>query len=195
MSQFEIFIAGHGGQGVLELGNLFAYKAMADGKRVAYTPSYGPETRGGKVKCFVLFDDKPVDSPISEEPDLMVVMNEPSMDFVELLKPGGCLLRNSSLANRECDRNDITVLNLPITELAASLNAPEFSELKGNLRDATVVQNAVAFGAALELIGDSSDNGSVGESLSVAFKSKPNAIPINRHALNLGATEAKKILN
>jgi len=192
VGHFEMFIAGHGGQGVLELGNLCAYLALQQGKRVAYTPSYGPETRGGKVRCYVLTDDRPLDSPIAEATDLLVVMNEPSMDFEEVLVPGGILLRNSSLAVREATRDDIRIVNIPLTDIAADLNAPEYAKLRGNLRDATVVQNAVAYGALLVLRGENPGSPEVEKAVRQAFKSKAAAIPINMEAVRLGAEAARK---
>lgn len=48
MSDMRVLIAGHGGQGILLLGDYIAYAAMLGGKHVAYTPSYGPETRVAK---------------------------------------------------------------------------------------------------------------------------------------------------
>ena len=51
MTGRSYLIVGHGGQGVLDLGNFIAYNAILQGLHVAYTPSYGPETRGGKVRC------------------------------------------------------------------------------------------------------------------------------------------------
>ena len=194
MSHREIFISGHGGQGVLELGNFFAYMALEKGERVVYTPSYGPETRGGKVRCYVLTDEEQIDSPIAEQPNLMIVMNEPSMDFVPLISPGGALLRNSSLAVREADRDDIQVLNLPITELAGNFNSSEFADLRGSVRGGRVVQNAVAFGAVLALLKVSVEDPAVLKSLETAFKSKPGAVPLNQAAVELGYAEAEHAL-
>ncbi|MCW6167395.1 MAG: hypothetical protein LVQ64_02995 [Thermoplasmatales archaeon] len=41
----EVIVAGHGGQGVLELANWLAYFHLRRGRHVAYTPSYGPTSR------------------------------------------------------------------------------------------------------------------------------------------------------
>lgn len=193
MSHREFFIAGHGGQGVLELGNLLAYAAMARGERVAYTPSYGPETRGGKVRCYVLTDDRPLDSPIAEVPDVMVVMNEPSMDFVPQIKAGGALIRNASLAVREAERDDIEVFDVPLTDLAAGFNKPEYDELRGNLRDGRVVQNAVAFGAVLAATGTPLDEPAVEAGVRKVFSAKPAAVPLNLKAIEVGHAAAMAV--
>jgi len=138
-------VAGHGGQGVLELANWLAYYHLRKGRHVAFTPSYGPETRGGKVKCYVVESDDPIDSPIVEEPDLLIVMNIPSMDYLPLLKRGGTLVVNRSLVTETHGRPDVTVVEVPATALAAGLGryVPEEG------RDPSIAANSVMLGAVL----------------------------------------------
>jgi 2-oxoglutarate ferredoxin oxidoreductase subunit gamma len=143
----EVIVAGHGGQGVLELANNLAYYHLLKGRHVAYTPSYGPESRGGKVKCYVVASDDAIDSPIVEEPDFLIVMNIPSMDFVPMLKPGGTLMVNTSLVTSPPARKDIRVVGVPATEIAASLK--EFGPEGG--KDTSIAANSVMLGACLGL--------------------------------------------
>ena len=145
----EVIAAGHGGQGVLELANWFAYFYLVKGWHVAYTPSYGPETRGGKVKCYVVCSDERIDSPVVEEPDLLVVMNIPSMDFVPLLKPGGTLVVNSSLVKECHQRHDVKVIEVPATDIAGGLG--KYAPQPG--KDTTIAANSVMFGACLAVNG------------------------------------------
>jgi 2-oxoglutarate ferredoxin oxidoreductase subunit gamma len=149
----EMILAGHGGQGVVELSNWLAYFHLIRGRHVAYTPSYGPESRGGKVKCYVVASDETIDCPIVEEPDLLVVMNVPSMDYLPLLKPGGTLLVNRSLVKETPGRGDITVVPVPAVELAAGLRAyaPE------KVQDSSFAANSVMFGAVLATMGEEWD--------------------------------------
>jgi 2-oxoglutarate ferredoxin oxidoreductase subunit gamma len=146
----EMILAGAGGQGVLELANWLAYFHLVNGRRVAYTPSYGPETRGGRVKCYVVSSEERIDSPIVEDPDILVVMNILSMDFVPLLKKGGTLLVNSSLVKDSHGRTDVTVVEVPATEIAGGLG--EYSPVKG--KDTAIAANSVMFGACLALTGE-----------------------------------------
>ncbi len=134
---------------MLLLGDCIAFSAMVDGKHVVYTPSYGPETRGGKAKCYVVISDDEIDTPIPEEPDLMIVMNQPSMDFVPLLVKGGLLLYNSSLIDGEPQRGDIERIAVPATEIADSLGKELNSNLLGDIKDTRFVSNSVMFGAYL----------------------------------------------
>jgi 2-oxoglutarate ferredoxin oxidoreductase subunit gamma len=149
VSKTQILLSGHGGQGVLLLGDYIAYSAMLDGKHVAYTPSYGPETRGGKAKCYVVLSEDEIDTPIPEEPDLMIIMNQPSMDFVPLLAKGGLLLYNSSLIDGEPQRSDIKKIAVPGTEIADSLGKELNPDLLGDIKDTRFVSNSVMFGAYL----------------------------------------------
>jgi 2-oxoglutarate ferredoxin oxidoreductase subunit gamma len=149
--KIETILAGHGGQGVLELANWLAYFYLVKGRHVAYTPSYGPETRGGKVKCYVVCSDELIDSPIVEDPDILVVMNTPSMDFVPLLKARGTLVVNSSLVKDSRRRADVEVVEVPATEIAGGLRA--YSPEKG--KDTVIAANSVMFGACLAVSGES----------------------------------------
>jgi len=181
----EVIAAGHGGQGVLELANYISYFQILKGRHAAYTPSYGPETRGGKVKCYVVVSDKLIDSPIVEEPDILIVMNIPSMDFVPILKAGGTLVVNSSLVSQGLDRNDINVMRVPATELAAGLK--EFGPPGG--RDTSIAANSVMFGAYLALMGELLQNEleAVREVFDHFFTDRKAAyIPLNLRAVQEG---------
>jgi len=149
VTKTQILLSGHGGQGVLLLGDCIAYSAVLDGRHVVYTPSYGPETRGGKARCYVVISDGEIDTPIPEEPDLMIILNQPSMDFVPMLGQGGLLLYNSSLVQGEPQRDDIKKIPVPATELADSLAKELSPEILGDMKDTRLVANLVMFGAYL----------------------------------------------
>ncbi len=175
-------VVGHGGQGVLDLGNFIAYDAMLSGFHVAYTPSYGPETRGGKVRCYVVKSTDEIESPIVEEPDVLVAMNNPSMDFEPLVRSKGLLLLNNSLVDRAPTRSDIQIVPVPATELA--------DQLKGQyagIPDTRVLQNSVAYGALLAAEAHNLDENAVQLVLEHAYiVSKARFIPANLAAVRLG---------
>ena len=161
MTKTKILVAGHGGQGVLLLSDYIAYTAMLEGKHVAYTPSYGPETRGGKAKCYVVLSDDEVDNPIVEEADVEIIMNQPSMDFLDYLRPNGVFVYNKSLVDSEPDRPDVKALGIPATEVADRLK----SEVSTGIADTKMFANAVMFGAFVELCSPKTDDNRVRESL------------------------------
>lgn len=146
----QIIIAGHGGQGVLELANYLSYYEVLKGKHVAQTPSYGPETRGGKVKCYVVVSEDEIDSPLVEEADHIIVMNSQSMEYAHLLRKGGILLANSSLVSEQPSRNDIVTYRVPATSIAEGLK----SSIAENIHDTKIAANAVILGSYLSMTNE-----------------------------------------
>lgn len=179
----EIIISGHGGQGVLELANYVSYYEMLKGRHVAYTPSYGPESRGGKVKCYVVASDEEIDSPIVEEPDCLIVMNIPSMDFVPLLRKNGTLLMNSSLISINPQRTDIRVLKVPATEIADQLKLERW----GDFQDTRIAANSVMFGAYLSVAKEELDEKSLDNVFNHFLTDRKSVyIPLNAIAVRRG---------
>jgi len=104
---FEVVIAGFGGQGVLFAGMLLAHGALKAGRNVAWIPFYGPEMRGGTAGCTVIISNDEIGSPIVSRPAAAIVMNEPSLaKWGPRVKPGGILVINRSLALSPFERDD-----------------------------------------------------------------------------------------
>ena len=100
-TNYEILIAGFGGQGLLFSGKVLAYAGLLEGRELSWLPSYGPEMRGGTANCNVILSDTPVGSPIVENPNVLMVMNGPSLDKYEsAVTPGGMIFVDSSLRIR-----------------------------------------------------------------------------------------------
>ena len=174
MAQFDIMLAGFGGQGILFAGKLVAYSGLIDGKELSWLPSYGPEMRGGTANCSVCLSDAPIGSPLVTNPDVLVAMNIPSFEkFIATVKPGGNVIVDSTIADVCCMRNDLQFTRVPATSLA------EHNELNG-------LANVILVGQLLKLTGISSI-----ESLDIAIDksvpaSKPDLIEFNKKALRLG---------
>ena len=110
MATARVICAGFGGQGVMSMGQLLTYAGMLGEKEVAWLPSYGPEMRGGTANCAVTVSDEPVGSPvIANDATCAVIMNLPSMKFVDDVVPGGHILVNSSLIDVKVERDDVEV--------------------------------------------------------------------------------------
>ena len=113
-------ISGFGGQGVLFTGKFLAYNGIIAGKYLSWLPSYGPEMRGGTANCSVILSDSPVGSPIITYPDMLVVMNNPSLDkYEDAVVPGGKVFVDSSLIERKVKRTDVEVYYIPATAMAS----------------------------------------------------------------------------
>ncbi|KGO00370.1 2-oxoglutarate ferredoxin oxidoreductase subunit gamma [Porphyromonas macacae] len=141
---YEIVIAGFGGQGVLSMGKILAYSGLMEGKNVSWMPSYGPEQRGGTSNVTVIVSDEPVSSPVVNEYDVVIVLNQPSLDkFESKVKPGGLLLFDSNGIHRLPKRKDIKVCQVDATEEALHMgNQKVFNMLVlgGMLKEAPVVK-------------------------------------------------------
>ncbi len=127
----EIMFSGFGGQGALFAGQLLAYAAMDSGRHVTWIPSYGPEMRGGTAHCTVMISEEPIGSPLVRRPSAVVALNLPSFEKYEpLVRPGGLLVYNCSLIERQPSRTDIRYVGVPGNDIAEQL---------GNVRQANVV--------------------------------------------------------
>ncbi len=122
--QQHIKIAGFGGQGVLSTGILLANCAIAEGLRTTWLPSYGAEMRGGTANASVNISHDTIGSPIVSFPNVLMVMNLPSLDaFEDTVRPGGAIYVNSSLATRKVRRADVAAYHIPVSDMANDLGA------------------------------------------------------------------------
>ena len=118
----EVLCAGFGGQGIMFMGRLLAQAGLIAGKFVTWMPSYGAEVRGGTAYSMAKVSDRDIASPIVANPDILVVMNKPSLIKYEAkLKDGGVLISNSTLIDSPSKRKGIKVINIPMTEIASKL--------------------------------------------------------------------------
>jgi len=118
----QIILSGFGGQGVMFIGKVLAYAAMAGDLQVCWIPSYGPEMRGGTANCSVIISDAEINSPVLDQVDAAIVLNQPSYDkFLARIKPGGLLVVNSSIVQNNKERDDIKMMTIPATDIANEL--------------------------------------------------------------------------
>lgn len=118
----EIIVAGFGGQGVVSSGIILAHAGLTENKNVTFFPSYGAEMRGGTANCSVVISTDPVASPIVASPDVVIIMNEPSLSrFEPVVKPGGILFYNKTLIKSIPKRTDITVIPIEANAIAEEL--------------------------------------------------------------------------
>ena len=126
----KTIFAGFGGQGVLSMGLNLAQAAMLEDKNVTYLPSYGAEVRGGTANCTVAISNEEIASPVASSPEFVVAMNRPSMiRFQNQLQSGGVLFINSSLVEAEIPRGDITVVNVPASDIAEEMGSPKSANM------------------------------------------------------------------
>jgi len=91
-------VAGAGGQGAILIGRLLATVAVDTMPHVTFFPAYGAEVRGGTSNCHVILSSEEIASPVSEEFDAMLIMNQPSAEkFLPRLAVNGLAIINSSM--------------------------------------------------------------------------------------------------
>lgn len=116
---YEIVIAGFGGQGVLSMGKILAYSGLMEDKEVSWMPSYGPEQRGGTSNVTVIVSDDAVSSPVVNDYDIVVALNQPSLDkFAPRVKPGGVLIYDTNGIHHVLERKDIEIYEVDATDEA-----------------------------------------------------------------------------
>lgn len=126
----EVTFAGSGGQGIVTSGNVFAYVAAENGYEVLWTPAYGGQMRGGKAYSTVIFSHEPIYEPMMSTLDILVAMNEPSLDFTEMLKEDGILIVNADVVDRKTPiRTKAKTLWLPVDSLAIKAEAPRAANI------------------------------------------------------------------
>lgn len=175
MPEQTIIIAGFGGQGIVLGANVIAQTALIENKNVTAMVSYGAEMRGGTAHCSIIISDKEIASPVVENPDSTIILNQPSLDkFEDKVVKGGLIVLNSTLIETEVKRNDVEVIKIPATDIANEL---------GN----TKVLNLVLLGGFIKKT-KILDLNNVLENLHKFFpKNKQNLVEINKKALQKGA--------
>ncbi len=171
----NLVIAGFGGQGVLLAGKLIAEAGLHEGREVSWIPSYGPEMRGGTANCTVIISDGEIGSPVVDNPDMLIIMNRPSMDkFLPSLKKDGVCIYNKSLIDGFKQRPDVKMVAIPASDMAVQMGS-------------TKLLNMILVGSFMSNSGSFS-----AESLSYALKKSisakhQNLIPMNEKAIEEGA--------
>lgn len=137
---FEFTTAGFGGQGILYMGDLVAEAAVREGRNATFLPTYGAAMRGGTANCVVKVSDDEIGSMALDQPDVAVVMNEPSLrKYQDSVKAGGLIVANSSIIEPSAlTRSDVNVVWIPATQIS--------KDVVGTERSA----NIVALGAFLK---------------------------------------------
>lgn len=170
----NLMIAGFGGQGVMTMGKLLAEATCeSTDLNVSFFPSYGAAMRGGTANCFVVISDEEIGAPVSYALEDLVVMNEPSLHkFLDTLKPGGNLFINSTIVKAKIERDDIKVIEAPVTQMALDIK---------NERAINVIMLGVYVGATEAVPAEVIEAG-----IAHKFEKKPHLIQPNVDAFRMG---------
>jgi 2-oxoglutarate ferredoxin oxidoreductase subunit gamma len=174
--RYEIRLSGSGGQGLILMGIILAEAiGIYDGKYVAQTQSYGPETRGGSSKSEVIVSDEEIDYPKTMKLDLLLAMNQKSYDeFYSDLKSDGTLIVDSTFVTQIPTPK---AYRIPFTRIAREKFKKE------------VVANIIALGALSQL---SSIVSPKAIEAAVLTRVPKGTETLNRSALKTGMNAANK---
>ncbi|GHT39334.1 2-oxoacid:ferredoxin oxidoreductase subunit gamma [Endomicrobiia bacterium] len=185
--QIEVVIAGFGGQGVLLAGTLMAQAAIEQGLYTTWFPSYGAEMRGGTANSTVIVSSDEIGSPFASNPNVLVALNEPSLDkFMPVMIDEAVIIANSSVISQD-RRYKIKPYFVPAADIASK-------EIK-NIRTA----NMVSIGALIKALEirhinaerqtNNKKNLTLKNALSAcekAFALKSQLIEVNKKAIRAG---------
>ncbi|MDR2520360.1 MAG: 2-oxoacid:acceptor oxidoreductase family protein [Bacteroidales bacterium OttesenSCG-928-I14] len=111
--QYEIIISGFGGQGILFMGKILTYAGLLEGKEITWYPSYGPEQRGGTANVTVILSNKRISSPILNEYNTAITLNQPSLEkFEKTIKSNGTLIYDKYGITKMPTRKDIQIFEI-----------------------------------------------------------------------------------
>jgi len=180
MTEKTIFI-GLGGQGIISIGQFWAFCAMQEGKKVSFFPFYGAEKRGGIARANVIISDNEIASPVISHADSVIVMSQSSIKTARSsVKEKGLMLVNSTLVTDCPEDGNTRIVQIPATDIAHQA---------GDARTA----NMVMLGALAVLTGSVS-LAEPEKQFDLFFpEGKKTSIPVNIQALLAGKAAAKEI--
>jgi len=122
--------AGFGGQGILTLGLFLSQIGMRGGHHVSWFPAYGPEMRGGTANCSVNLSTERIGTPLVDHPNVLVVMNQPSLDaFENEVVDGGTIIIDSTVVEGTADTSRLNVVRVPASEIADEVGTPKVANV------------------------------------------------------------------
>ena len=177
--QYEVRLAGLGGQGIILAGIIMAEAAgIYDGKFVAQTQAYGAAARGGFSRSDVVVSDEEINYPKALALDMLLAMSQDAYeDNLKYLKPRGALIVDSTYVSEIADAH---VYAIPFSRIAREKFGREN------------VANIIALGALTQIFPHITE-AAVEKAV---MKRVPKAhLEMNRQAFEAGRAAAKEALH
>ncbi len=175
--------SGFGGQGILSLGLVIADAASEMGRHVSWFPSYGPEQRGGSASCSVVVSGREIGSPTIDHPDVLVAMNQPSLErFLPTLRQGAVLIYESSVPLNVEVPEGVNVHPFPAARIASENGVAKAA-------------NTALLGCMVELGLLDMPEAEIAEALRRSFSAKPKLIDSNMAVFEAAKEYARKELS
>jgi len=124
--EIEIMLTGIGGQGVQLLSQVLARAAALEDREVMFLGTYGGNMRGGNTDSTLVIADEPITAPpiLSKAGVAMAMHHEFWGPVEEKLRPGAVVLLNSSVFTGDVGTDEVTVYEIPATQMAFELGSP-----------------------------------------------------------------------
>ncbi len=175
-------ISGFGGQGVMSMGLTLAQAAYKARRYVSFYPTYGPEQRGGTSDCTVVISGETISLPVANSLDLLVALNEPSLEkFSHQVKKGGTILYNSDLGEYEGPKG-VNTISVPALRIAK-----KFGMVKA--------LNTVMLGVVMAMTSTGLSREDFRHAIQYTFAKKPKLADLNLDILEAGADWARENLD
>jgi 2-oxoisovalerate ferredoxin oxidoreductase beta subunit len=122
--------AGFGGQGILTLGLFLSQIGMRGGHHVSWFPAYGPEMRGGTANCSVNLSSDRIGTPLVDHPNVLVVMNQPSLEaFEKDVVDGGTIIVDATIVESTPDTERLNAVMIPASDIADEVGTPKVANV------------------------------------------------------------------
>lgn len=147
---------GFGGQGVILSSVILGAAAVTKaGLNACQTQSYGSEARGGECQAEVIVSEKPIDSPVADQADILIAMSQSALNrYIGRLRSGGTLIYDPELVDSGGERKDIQVIVVPATQIAAEIG----TKLSANMVILGFLQQATGMFSENDLLGAIREN-------------------------------------
>ena len=84
--------------------------------------AFGPEQRGGTANVTVILSDDRISSPVLNEYDIAIILNQPSMDkFENKVKKGGIIIYDGYGIHTPVKRTDVSVYRVDAMDAATEM--------------------------------------------------------------------------
>lgn len=175
--EWQVILAGEGGQGLVSIGALLGEAAVADGKYASQSASYTIASRGGFTKADVVISDQEISFPEVTKPDVILALSAGSLEKYRHNTAPECLIIYDAILNGEEGKN---LVALPLSETVR----------KAAVDGWTARLNLVGLGAVLGSF-DIVSWDALREVLEGTFPS-PEVVEANWKALQAGVALVKK---
>ena len=169
MKQYQIIIAGSGGQGIIVMGQMLARAALLEGRNAAQTQSYGIAQRGGFCAAEVITDEDEILFQQVERPDAVVVLGREAAerfactpapviydsDIIPFAGGGWIGLPLSTLATRAGTGALVALTGM--VRLESFLQA--LDGFKGAVREANIKAAQAGYAALMDLFHEGAPHG------------------------------------